>query len=417
VTRFFPQPYPDETFYSVCARCLSYIGCIYYKSHELGIFNGRSVFVPHYFAHNLNHLSGIFQMNHIDSDDIIDNHTLFPVLEKFLSREDSNILRAGSHGADRRNKYSLERYITINNPILYDLRFCYQCIDKDISIYGEAYWHRVHQVPWVAVCPYHDSILMSIKLQYIRFKISSLDDILKMKNISFEEISIRYSHEKDFSVDAKFLLSNTNKFEFVDIARCIKIFLSKRGYVYETGAIKTDLLIRDLFDYYSEDLLTKIYFPVSYTQISSRLLHGSTSRMRPIYYIAVARFLGISIEEVFIKACDTTFCVMNPSYGKLFAEELPIARYELTDAQFALIESLLCTAPRRGRPVENHRQVLNGIFWKLNTGLAWSYIPERYGLWTTIYQQYRAWRRDNTWKRVMATLQIQFDANEILVWP
>lgn len=93
-----------------------------------------------------------------------------------------------------------------------------------------------------------------------------------------------------------------------------------------------------------------------------------------------------------------------------------MARHELTDAQFALIEPLLPTGPRRGRPWNDHRQVLNGLFWKLNTGVPWRDIPERYGAWKTIYDRYVFWRRNGTWERMMAALQVQLDANGQIDW-
>ena len=93
-----------------------------------------------------------------------------------------------------------------------------------------------------------------------------------------------------------------------------------------------------------------------------------------------------------------------------------MARHELTDAQFALIEPLLPTAPRRGRPRKDHRLVLNGLFWNLNPGVPWRDIPERYGAWTTIYDRYVFWRRNGTWERIMAALQVQLDAEGRLDW-
>jgi len=93
-----------------------------------------------------------------------------------------------------------------------------------------------------------------------------------------------------------------------------------------------------------------------------------------------------------------------------------MARHELTDAQFALIEPLLPDGPRRGRPWKDHRVVLNGLFWKLNTGVPWRDIPERYGSWKTIYDRYVFWRRNGTWERIMAALQVQLDAEGHLDW-
>ena len=55
--------------------------------------------------------------------------------------------------------------------------------------------------------------------------------------------------------------------------------------------------------------------------------------------------------------------------------------------------------------------VLNGLFWKLNTGVPWRDIPERYGSWKTIYDRYVFWRRNGTWERIITALQVQLDAN------
>lgn len=93
-----------------------------------------------------------------------------------------------------------------------------------------------------------------------------------------------------------------------------------------------------------------------------------------------------------------------------------MARHELTDAQFALIAPLLPIAPRRGRPWKDHRPVLNGLFWKLNTGVPWRDIPERYGPWQTIYDRFVVWRRDGTWERILAALQVHLDDHGLLDW-
>src|SRR3954447_10977741 len=55
-------------------------------------------------------------------------------------------------------------------------------------------------------------------------------------------------------------------------------------------------------------------------------------------------------------------------------------RYELTDAQWARLEPLLPPEkPWTGRPNDDHRQILNGILWVLNSGAPWRDLPRRYG--------------------------------------
>ena len=59
-------------------------------------------------------------------------------------------------------------------------------------------------------------------------------------------------------------------------------------------------------------------------------------------------------------------------------------RYELTDEQFALLEPYLPKmGSQGGHPWNDHRPILNGLFWKLRSGAPWRDIPERYGPWST----------------------------------
>ena len=82
-------------------------------------------------------------------------------------------------------------------------------------------------------------------------------------------------------------------------------------------------------------------------------------------------------------------------------------RHELSDAQYAHLESFL-PEPRHhgraGRPWSPHRTVVNGILWVLRTGAPWRDLPERYGRWNTVYTRFQRWRRDGTWTRIFSTL-------------
>jgi transposase len=91
-------------------------------------------------------------------------------------------------------------------------------------------------------------------------------------------------------------------------------------------------------------------------------------------------------------------------------------RYELSDEQYELIKPLLPKPGGVGRPWANHRQVMNGLFWKLSSGASWRDIPERYGPWQTIYERYTAWRADGTWERIVQALQVKLDATGQINW-
>src|SRR5271154_4921586 len=71
-----------------------------------------------------------------------------------------------------------------------------------------------------------------------------------------------------------------------------------------------------------------------------------------------------------------------------------MARFDLSDQEWAIISPLLPNKPR-GVSRQDDRRVLNGIFWTLRTGSPWRDLPERYGPYTTIYNRYNRWAADS----------------------
>ncbi|WP_374194211.1 transposase [Streptomyces sp. PvR006] len=62
----------------------------------------------------------------------------------------------------------------------------------------------------------------------------------------------------------------------------------------------------------------------------------------------------------------------------------------LADAQWARIEPLLPDrTPRRGGRWRDHREVIDAIAWKFQTGSHWIHLPENYGNWRGVYDRLR----------------------------
>jgi transposase len=92
-------------------------------------------------------------------------------------------------------------------------------------------------------------------------------------------------------------------------------------------------------------------------------------------------------------------------------------RHDLTDRQWSRLVALLPPQrPRTGRPNHDHRRIINGILWRLKTGVPWRDLPERYGPWETVYSRFRRWQRAGIWDRVLAALQAEADAAGRLDW-
>jgi len=83
-----------------------------------------------------------------------------------------------------------------------------------------------------------------------------------------------------------------------------------------------------------------------------------------------------------------------------------MARYDLSEAEWRLIEPLLPNKPR-GVPRVDDRRVINGIFYVLRTGSPWRDLPSRYGPPTTVYNRYNRWAKAGVWLKIFETLSVR----------
>ena len=69
------------------------------------------------------------------------------------------------------------------------------------------------------------------------------------------------------------------------------------------------------------------------------------------------------------------------------------ARHDLTDEQWAILESVLPVGRKPGRPRRwTLRQLIDGIRFRTRTGCPWRDVPERYGTWQSVYGLFRRWQ-------------------------
>lgn len=94
-----------------------------------------------------------------------------------------------------------------------------------------------------------------------------------------------------------------------------------------------------------------------------------------------------------------------------------MGRGDLTNEQWAKLEPLLPKGKKPGRPPKHSkRQLIDGIRFRVRTGVQWRDLPERYGPWQTVYGLFRRWQRNGTWKRILSQLQAQADAQGLITW-
>ncbi|MFC9343909.1 transposase [Streptomyces sp. NPDC057020] len=85
-----------------------------------------------------------------------------------------------------------------------------------------------------------------------------------------------------------------------------------------------------------------------------------------------------------------------------------MGRGDLTDEQWAVLEPLLPRGPGAGRPpVWPRRQLIDGIRFRVRTGVPWRDIPVEYGPWNRVYDLFRRRQRNGTWQRILRPRMVQ----------
>lgn len=89
----------------------------------------------------------------------------------------------------------------------------------------------------------------------------------------------------------------------------------------------------------------------------------------------------------------------------------------LSDDMWARIEPLLpAVKGSMGRPMREHRPLVEGAIYRYRTGIAWRDLPEVFGPWQTVWKRHHRFATDGTWDAVLTALQAQADARGEIDW-
>lgn len=80
-----------------------------------------------------------------------------------------------------------------------------------------------------------------------------------------------------------------------------------------------------------------------------------------------------------------------------------MARFDVTDADWALIE--LCLSVAATGPLQRWvGDQFNGVLWRFRNSSGWRDVPERYGHWSTIYSRFNGWAKAGVFRGLMDAL-------------
>lgn len=304
---FFPKPYPDELLYSIIARYCIQSGNInvIYSSEDVFGRENRNLAISPELPGNIDLLVANLPKNtKLSSDSFIYNTTLFPYIAAFLpeyrAREVYNIMRAGQTSVIY-NKAGLVSGSIKSNRMF---RFCPKCIEKDTKRYGEAYWHRSHQVTGVFICPIHKEPIYdsstpyrgNYRMNYIPASkdVCKVESQIQIKETAAEKLNwIAEDIHEILNRPFKYQPLMTKKFSYMErliekkIANMISMVHQKR-------------LRSELIDFWGTDVLEMVQSPIEEDkecQWLNILTWEKENISLPIRHILLMRFLGIKIDD------------------------------------------------------------------------------------------------------------------------
>jgi putative transposase len=83
--------------------------------------------------------------------------------------------------------------------------------------------------------------------------------------------------------------------------------------------------------------------------------------------------------------------------------------HAISDDLWAVIEPVMPSGVRRGRPWNDHRLTLEGIVWRFRTGAPWRDLPSHFGAWQSVAERHLRWSLDGTYQQMFAALEADMD--------
>ncbi|WP_420846717.1 TnsD family Tn7-like transposition protein [Microvirga tunisiensis] len=158
-----PEPYPDELLYSVIGRYMAHLRLQRDRARS-ALFGHRAkpqIGLPGCLGELADRTSLSWGKT---AKQIAYELTLFPYFACYLNKSRVSQCLACMAECSPSSVYARLGASSATIASRRYLAFCMQCREEDMSLYGETYWRRCHQLPGTFVCTRHEQVLSYIEL-------------------------------------------------------------------------------------------------------------------------------------------------------------------------------------------------------------------------------------------------------------
>lgn len=219
---WFPEPLPDELCYSIISRAYNAFGRPTSSTFNKLFLGKRDKLPPTLIPDYLSNLLSVLPTpSSLTFDKLIQHHSLHRYLIDF----------SGMHSISRQTLYADRLYS------------CPECEMEDMNTYKTTYWHRIHQIRNIHICPKHHTLLLStkvtlhseqgIKRNYLIPLDANFENLNKPVNI---RPYIRFANRVIQILEDK--IPNRDK-----RIKILKSNLAAQGFLKKSGALDSNRLI------------------------------------------------------------------------------------------------------------------------------------------------------------------------------
>lgn len=308
---FFPPLFHDELLYSGFARYHQRSGNRNCKDTLNELFNNPTSSAISDFPGGLGILCEKMNPSQYQPINLISSHTLLPYYLPFINEDQKNkIINQMIEGNSSSIAVSLGLAATKITETNY-FRFCASCYNEEIELYGEAYWHRTHQLPGVFICPKHKSVLMESTIPYRNKQNKHLFYALNDRTIKLsKELSILKQYKDKFSFIAEQsyrLLNDSDLLSGMDsFLKFYHLKLQAEGYITNSKRLRFQKLLPAFFATFEPEFLNCLNSDFNEYDNDTwfhKVLRKPRVTCHPIRHMLLLHFLkeGIPNQGVLIK--------------------------------------------------------------------------------------------------------------------
>lgn len=383
---FFPTPYPDECLYSIFCRYFVRSGSTSNKKTVFELFGEAQslasfVYLPRRLE-LVEEWAGTGSL--ITRECLADSNSCYGYFsiaftERMLREMEEKIVTGGSNRSLERQM--IQKCRRSHWPEY--LRYCPECTKEDIESFGEAYWHRLPQLPGVEYCSKHGKAIQNSSVHLKETTMRFLPASHALCRLDGKEEPERRLYKGKYLMiakDSEWLLANGRRLNGCrEVARKYKELFMEKGLTTAQGIRYTERIKSEFIKYHGEDFLNQLFpagkDPLYWLEFA---FVSVSEHLRPLHHILLMEFLKGSAEGFYKAVPDNEPYGNGPwpcinklcrHYGKDGAEKISVSYLNgQTIGQFHCAECGM--KYQRSRPWQTFEEYA-GHAMKLDYGHLW----------------------------------------------